>query len=79
MYRVFLIHSKKKTILHLINENSKKCFQHVSAVALKHGKIGKHHEIIKKIRSFIEKNVIANLKKDNVAVALNVLHAKNPD
>ena len=55
MYRVFLIHSKQKTIINLINENNKKCFQHVSAVALKHGKIGKHHEIIKKVRSFIKK------------------------
>ena len=48
MYRVFLIDRKQKAIIDLINKNNKKCFQHVSAVALKHGEIGKHQEIKKK-------------------------------
>ena len=53
MYRVFLIDRKQKAIIDLINKNNKKCFQHVSAVALKHGEIGKYHEIKKKKLSLL--------------------------
>ena len=78
----------KKATINLINKKDNKCFQYTVTVALNHREIKKHSQIITKIKPFINKynwegtNVLSekdywkNLQKNNVTIALNVLHAK---
>ena len=78
----------KKTTINIINKKDKKCFQYTITVALNHEKIAEHSQRISKIKPFInkynwkERNFLSEkddwkkIEKNNVTIALNVLHAK---
>ena len=78
----------KKTTINIINKKDKKCFQYTITVALNHEEIAEHSQRISKIKPFInkynwkERNFLSEkddwkkIEKNNVTIALNVLHAK---
>ena len=79
---------KQKATINPINKKDNKCLQYVVSVALNHEEIGKNPERITKIETFINKykweginfpsgkNDWKKFEKNNVAIALNVLHSK---
>ena len=79
----------KKAIINPFNKKSNKCFQYAVTVALNHEQIGKQPERITKIKPFIskfnwegtnfpsEKDDWKKFEKNNVAISINVLYAKN--
>ena len=78
----------KKTTINPINKKDNKCFQCVVTVVLNHEKIKNDPQRITKIQPFInkykwevinfpsEKDAWKKFEKNNVTIALNVLHAK---
>ena len=78
----------KKVTINPINKKGK-CFQYTIKVALSHEEIGKHPEKITKIKSFVnkynweeinyllEKDDCKKFETDEIAIAFNVLFAKN--
>ena len=77
----------KKATINSINEKNR-CFQYSVTVALNHEKMGKHAERITKIKAFInkykskkinvpsEKDDWKKIEKNNVTIALNILHVR---
>ena len=72
----------KKATINSINKKYNKCFQYAVTVAFNSEQIGKHAEIITKIKPFINKykydgiNFPPKIKTNNVTTALNVLYGK---
>ena len=78
----------KKATTNPISKKDNKCFQHAVTVALNYEEIKKDLQIIRKIKSFInkynweginfssEKDDWKKFEKNNVIIALNVLYAK---
>ena len=78
----------KKATISPINKKDNKCFQYGVTIVLNCDKIGKNSEIVIKIESFIinynwEKTNFPSVKddwkkmrKNNIIITLNVLHAK---
>ena len=72
----------KKATINPVNNKDNKSFQYAVTVALNHEKLGKHSERITKIKPFINSKEInlwwlKKIEKNNVRIALNVLHAQN--
>ena len=80
---------KKKATVNPINKKDNKYFQYAVVVALNHEEIKKDLQRIKKIKPFInkynceginipsEKDDWKKFQRNNVAIAVNVLYAKN--
>ena len=81
----------KKATINPINKKDNKCIQYAITVSLNNEKIEKNPDRISKIKPFIEKHIWEginypsikddwqNFQKNNLAIALNVLYAKNED
>ena len=79
----------KKVAINPINQKYNKCFQYIVVVVLNHEEIGKYNKRITKIKVFINKynweeihypsgkDDWKEIQKNNLAIALNVLYAKN--
>ena len=79
----------KKATMNLTNKKDNKCFQYAITVALDHWEIGKHLEKVTKNKPFIakynwerinyplEKDDYYKFNKNNLAIDINVLYAKN--
>ena len=82
---------KQKLIINHINKKDNKCFQYAVTVALNHEENKKDPQRKTKLKPFInkynwretnfpsQKNYWKKFEKNNITVALNVLHAKKAD
>ena len=80
------MHKKRKATINSVNKKDNKCFQYDVTAALNHKNIGKHAEIVAKIKPFINKykwegtnfpsgkDDWEKFEKNNAAIALNVLY-----
>ena len=75
VHRFSWLDRKQKTTINSINKKGSKCFLYAVTVTLNHEETGKNPERITKIKPFLNKYKIMNLKKlekNNVTIALKV-------